>query len=77
MRHWLRTRFFELLRRALATDDGRDILFNALQGLDAEPPRLAPVGPSPYDDVDFGTTPRTERPCVFITGRFRSGSTLL
>lgn len=73
-----RRSFFELLRQTFATDDGRRLLADSLNG-------LTRTGAIPRTDVDMRQyypdlqTPR--RPSlaapVFITARFRTGSTLL
>jgi len=75
----LRTRFFDLFIKTLSTKDGKQILVDGLRGLTvagrlppspglprSEYPELAPM-PGASDRLDP----------VFVTGRFRSGSTLL
>jgi len=80
VREPLRTRFFQVLRSALTTDDGRAILDEALvdrlawmpaSRLQAEwlEPPFAELGRSRA----VSSTPRP----IFITARFRTGSTLL
>lgn len=79
-REALRARFFDVLGRAAATDDGRRILHDAA-GAGSDPPHglgLDPAIESPYADLGH---PQDLGPCmrddiVFITARFRSGSTL-
>jgi hypothetical protein len=81
LRASVRARFFQVLERAFATDDGKRILASALRGLLAtEGPRAALAAnraERPYDDLGQSIlAPRRPAP-VFITARFRSGSTLL
>ncbi len=85
---WLRSRMrewvFREFHKLTLTDDGKTILANSLRGLlhNAPPPlghELASTAP-PYAGLgqarlDNRTDQRTD--IVFITGRFRSGSTLL
>ena len=76
-------RYYEFLGRTLATDDGRRIACQAMGSLFVEHPEALLTGVDlvpPYPDV--GAARRTEQPgdrsdVVIITGRFRSGSTLL
>jgi Sulfotransferase family len=83
LRGALRRRFYNLLARAFATDDGRRIAWKAASSLRARPADALLRGTSlstPYSDLC--TSPKAERPSdrsdvVIITGRFRSGSTLL
>ena len=78
----LRKAVFGLVRRICETDDGRLILSDTLRTL---PVRWSPlsvdvaaVPPPPYQDLVLSAADRTHRdPPIFITGRFRSGSTLL
>jgi hypothetical protein len=77
MRKWLRDRFIQLLQQAFATNDGQEILGQAIASLGAAPPHLMPVGDSPYPELQFSADGDNDRPGVFVTGRFRSGSTLL
>ena len=79
-RDQLRASFFKTLRRAFATSDGREIAADALSGLLAwRPPVPAIDAPLPYDDLGPSgqETSRTFRGTVFITARFRTGSTLV
>jgi hypothetical protein len=81
VRHLLRNAFFNTLDRALATDDGRRIAVGALSGLLASRPTLPAAvleAAAPYPDL--GQVPEarpTYEGTVFITARFRTGSTLL
>jgi hypothetical protein len=77
-RAFLRRGFFALIRKFLATADGRDIGVQALDGFLSSPscrdlawaePGYPDLGRRPNTDVD--------RAPIFITARFRSGSTLL
>jgi hypothetical protein len=75
---------FEFVRRILASDDGRTIAASALKGgLHAGPPFAASpaaVSAAVYPDLGVAASddpPPSERRPVFITARFRSGSTVL
>jgi hypothetical protein len=79
----LRRRFYQLVSKTFGTDDGRRIACEAVSSLGTRHPREllgdTPIA-APY--ADLGTPRRTPRPSdrsdvVIITGRFRSGSTLL
>jgi hypothetical protein len=83
LRAGLRGRFYRLVDRTFATDDGRRIARDAASSLGVRDPREllgnVPMA-SPY--ADLGTAGAgARRPdwsdVVIITGRFRSGSTLL
>lgn len=84
LRNRLRDRFFRFLRHVAAIDDSRQILSGWLQLHNALP------FPKELSDVQLGAPPypelrriptaeetRSRSDIVFITGRFRSGSTLL
>ena len=83
---WFRNRFrsvlFWLARGLAATDDGCDLLAQALGGVCAgracRPDGLGSET-APYPDLGAAATPTgvTGAGTLFITGRFRSGSTLL
>ena len=84
-REWARRKFFDMLRAAMRTDDGRAVLGETLNDLLAWRPKAVPpsaallVSQQPYPDL--GRAPASgpdvaPRP-IFITARFRSGSTLL
>jgi hypothetical protein len=83
LREPTRKRVFAILEQAFATDDGRAILATALDG-QLRPPEAAAeipldvVGAVPYPGLGTAVEapPRTAPP-IFITARFRSGSTLL
>ena len=78
-----RSTFFATMHRAAGTDDARSITHELMKGLlDGHPalPPEAATGPSPYPGLgrarlEGRTSSRDD--LVFITGRFRSGSTLL
>jgi Sulfotransferase family len=83
VRGWTRAALYKAIRAVLQTDDGRDVVGNALDDLGMPLPTDLPVSLSgfgtPYADIGrAGSTAvtATRRP-VFITARFRSGSTLL
>lgn len=74
-----RAAFFAVVRRALQTDDGKAILAASLNGLlQRSGPLALAVDASPYPDLALSPAPADggRRP-IFITARFRSGSTLL
>jgi hypothetical protein len=80
-RNWVRRMFFRASRAAALTDDGRSILHETLGDLLSWRPALDPAEFEVAAPYDLGrATPlaaiREPRP-VFITARFRSGSTLL
>ena len=74
-----RTRFFDVLRQAFATDDGRRILTDNLRGLlvpgSLPPPAALPLSEH-FTASSRGIHAAGRRP-IFVTGRFRSGSTLI
>lgn len=78
-RRWrkaLRRPAFDLLRRLLHSDEGRRVVADVVRGFTPPAPLLIP--PSPYAAVGAGRPREGEPPApVFITARFRSGSTLL
>jgi hypothetical protein len=77
----VRERFFRVLDQAFATDDGKRILAGALRGLivpDNPMTSLAShASERPYSDLGRNPVATPLRAPVFITARFRSGSTLL
>jgi hypothetical protein len=84
LRHALRRGFFHVFRQAAATDDGREIAAAAVRDLLAARPDvlagLADFAETPYEELggpgaEGPPAPRGD--AVFITARFRSGSTLL
>lgn len=79
LRRSARTLVLDLFGKTIATGDGRRILTDNLRGLTV-PARLPP--PAPLPSFGYGRlapdAPRRVKPDpVFITARFRSGSTLL
>ena len=83
VRAFLRRHFLRLVDRTVQTDDGRRIVRDSVSHLITRHPRVllrgAPTA-TPYPEL--GTARRAQRPSdrsdvVIITGRFRSGSTLL
>jgi hypothetical protein len=83
IRSALRHRYYEVLRRTFASDDGRQIAWDAANSLRAHHPRALLQGldlTPPYAGLGArrAETRSAERSdVVIITGRFRSGSTLL
>jgi hypothetical protein len=83
LRRNLRRLYYDFVSRTFRTDDGRQIACKAVSGLRVRHPRELLGDASiatPYRDL--GTPRETSRPSdrsdvVIITGRFRSGSTLL
>jgi hypothetical protein len=82
MRRALRSLLFRFFRQVLTTDDGKAILTEALRGLLACHPgdlgSAIDLSISPYPGLGgpANRAPPSRQP-IFITGRFRSGSTLL
>jgi hypothetical protein len=77
--------FFKVMQRAFEHDRGRQICSGIVGQLDVVP-RLkignTDLGSSPYEDVDFGVeedfnSDEISQPTVIVTGRFRSGTTVL
>lgn len=82
LRRMLRDRFFRLLRRAVTHDEGRDSIYESASGLfrgSSRPPGAVDDSESPYDTGGPDPSPRTceREDIIILTGRFRSGSTLL
>lgn len=84
LRQGLRNRLFQFLRKISETDDARTIWNNTLKGQLAGQPQFLltdwPEAVPPYEDL--GTSrgamqPAQRHDVIFITGRFRTGSTLL
>jgi len=83
IRQPVRSWFFDGLDRALRTEDGRTIVRRAvLSPVRPEDPALAGLQARPTGYTDLGRAPEAARTArrgdlVFVTARFRSGSTLL
>jgi hypothetical protein len=79
LREPARAATFALLRHVLSTDDGREILRDGLQGLTVPGSLDGPWPAVPARYARPASMPRREAdPApVFVTGRFRSGSTLI
>jgi hypothetical protein len=84
LRRSLRDGLFSVFRRVLATDDGRAMVTASVQGLLNGRPNFVPgngrLTAPPYPDL--GAPQKGGQTCrrsdiILITGRFRSGSTLL
>jgi hypothetical protein len=84
LRQATRARLFHWLRRLAATDDARAVLVSSLRNLLPRRPVVTPEllqsSPQPY--ADLGKSPTRSgaalrQDTIFITARFRSGSTLL
>jgi hypothetical protein len=82
MKTWLRSKVFTFVRRIVASDDGRDMLLASIRGgvpnvTDiAIPQRVREL--QPYADLPtLGGSTVDHDGTIFISGRFRSGSTLL
>lgn len=80
----LRNALFQFLRKIVQTDDGRGVAVETLQGMLARGPNPAPTTPFeplpelPYAELDSASSTRKlGAGSVFVTARFRSGSTLL
>ena len=75
----VRARFLDLFSKTVATNEGRRIIADNLRGLTV-PGRLPPSADLPPAEHYAAPVPRKthDRPApVFVTGRFRSGSTLV
>jgi hypothetical protein len=84
LRGALRNAFYRFLTRALQTEDGKSILAESLDGLSPRSPGLCKedlnITPPPYPELwSTSKPPASSRRnnTIFITARFRSGSTLL
>ena len=82
LRRTVRERFFTTLRRALEADDGRDVLDAALGSLLSRPriPASEEIPDRPYPELRTDEEPLSEgreAQAVFLTGRFRAGTTTL
>ena len=83
LREWVRGKFFGAVRHVANIDDSRRIAFHALN-LQPHLSGVQELAACQHLDVPYpelrrqqsATVPRQRRP-LFITGRFRSGSTLL
>lgn len=79
----IRDRFFRFLRKALVHNDGKQAVAESLRGLIDPPPHTAAdlqPADAPYSDVGKlnGQIRAGDRDdIIFLTGRFRSASTLL
>jgi len=77
LRRSVREGFFKILAQALQTDDGRRIIADALKGTAPIKDLVMPFSQPPYRNVGRAPVMEPKYPPIFITGRFRSGSTLL
>jgi hypothetical protein len=84
LRQFFRNWLFHFLWKISATDDARTIWSNALRGQLAWQPEFSlkdwSEGVAPYKDLgssQVATPPALRSDVIIITGRFRSGSTLL
>lgn len=84
LHHALRGAFFHVFRQASATDDGREIATAAVRNSLGPRPDvlagLADLAETPYEELggpEAEGPPALRGDAVFITARFRSGSTLL
>jgi hypothetical protein len=84
MRSRFRRLFFRTLEKAVSTDDGKALLARSLHGVFPQMPVALPSGwqpePPPYAELGKPTTSSRasdRSDVIIITGRFRSGSTLL
>ncbi len=85
IRNWMRRLLFQSIRKILSTDDGRAIVTESLRGV-LPGRRNLPLSLSDRCELPYAELPQpplrsgnTDDPhkAVFITARFRSGSTLL
>jgi hypothetical protein len=77
----VRSGLFSQVEKLFATDDGRRLLAASLAGVVPRRVRLPPPVTAPYPELGtaepYVVPPPGRQPPIFITGRFRSGSTLL
>jgi hypothetical protein len=76
----MRERAFALIRQILNADDGREVLADALRGIAGTsgiPPVPFDASVDDYPEVGGPSAAIDAGVPVFVTGRFRSGSTLL
>jgi hypothetical protein len=82
LRKLLRRKLFSFIEKALGTYDGRRIISDLIKGLISHRaaallPNGCTIGPQPYPDLGVQYLDTASKTPVFITARFRSGSTLL
>lgn len=77
----IRAGVYKLLQQVLSTDDGRRVLADNVDGIQDATATAIPtshLADRPYPELaTVQASPQPRRLPVFITGRFRSGSTLL
>jgi hypothetical protein len=76
----LKDQFFKTMRRAFDSDEGKRSAVSALGGLFSGPPIVSSDVPAPpYEELGCSTNDATalRSDVIFVTGRFRSGSTLM
>lgn len=66
-----------LLTKLFTHEEGRQLLFDAVRGFRSAENGLPPLAAPPYADLPAAGTAAAPALPVFITARFRSGSTLL
>jgi Sulfotransferase family len=66
-----------LLTKIFSHHEGRQLLFDAVRGFRSPHETLPPLAAPPYMDVAGAVPATAAAPPVFITARFRSGSTLV
>jgi hypothetical protein len=80
-RNLLRREFFNLMEKAVRTDEGRRIVGNVMKGLTSNRAAVlaqaSALDAQPYSDLGIPSLGDARPTPVFITARFRSGSTLL
>ena len=81
LRSCLRNMLFQVPRKWLATDEGRAAVTDAVRAINCELPLFsAHAFDAPYPDLGMaaqGAVDASDRSPIFVTARFRSGSTLL
>jgi len=79
LRSLAKRRFFKFLEKALDHDSGRASLSKSMGGMPVRTASFPPFAQVlPYSDIGRVDSERVVRDdAVFVTGRFRSGSTLL
>jgi len=81
-RKLVRRELFSFIEKALNTHEGRRIVINVMKGLTSQRAaavlaRSSTLDPQPYSDLGVQNLDEPSKTPVFITARFRSGSTLV
>ncbi len=77
LRHSFRSALFTILDQSFRTDEGKRILGDVMKGITPVAMPLLQVKTQPYANLGRAPDQIPTSSTIFITGRFRSGSTLL